>query len=383
MEAIARERERLRGGGGRLSGGNGAGAITDPEPTQLDEPIPGWGPLPIPNGHDTAGARGGRNTLLTAAQEVLLFGMELDRHARRVSLPDLRRQAVQHIQLFERRARSLGVARQQLMWARYGLCTFLDELVAILPKGPGESVRPENWVLDDPYPAGASGISARESTLWQEEDGWGPNAWPTPATAHQADERRRGPLPGPWHEDEGLREEWRRDTGCQDDMSQRESDPEGWTQEAWSQESLLSRFHGETYGGQDFFLILRRVCAEPAQNLDLLELWFVILSLGFEGKYRLDPEGPRKLDQLRELLLALIRSYRGDFQTGLQVGASHSSARTPVRRTVSWRMLAAGGLLCLGLVQGLFHVVLDREYQQLRQELDVLAASVRSGPGGT
>ncbi len=86
---------------------------------------------------------------------------------------------------------------------------------------------------------------------------------------------------------------------------------------AWSQRTLLSIFHNETSGGEKCFLILDRLRQSPAENIEIIELFYICLSLGFEGKYRLTDRGKDQLDQLREELYAIIRRYRGDYERNL------------------------------------------------------------------
>lgn len=86
---------------------------------------------------------------------------------------------------------------------------------------------------------------------------------------------------------------------------------------AWAQRSLLSVFHNETSGGEKCFLILDRLRQTPAENIDILELFYICLSLGFEGKYRLVNQGRDQLDQLREELFAIIRRFRGEYERSL------------------------------------------------------------------
>ncbi len=64
-------------------------------------------------------------------------------------------------------------------------------------------------------------------------------------------------------------------------------------QSDWSTQSLLVTFHREAAGGEKFFQILDRVSGEPQRYRALLELLYVCLALGFEGKYRLDTGAPR------------------------------------------------------------------------------------------
>lgn len=88
-------------------------------------------------------------------------------------------------------------------------------------------------------------------------------------------------------------------------------------QSAWGQRTLLSVYHGETSGGEKCFVILDRMLQAPAENIEMLELYYVCLSLGFEGKYRLMDRGRDKIEALRDDLYRTIRTYRGDFERSL------------------------------------------------------------------
>ncbi|WP_018277137.1 type IVB secretion system protein IcmH/DotU [Teredinibacter turnerae] len=89
------------------------------------------------------------------------------------------------------------------------------------------------------------------------------------------------------------------------------------SESAWAQRSLLSVFHNETSGGEKFFLILDRVRQSPAENIDMLELFYVCLSMGFEGKFRLMSRGRDGIEQIRDDLFSTIRRYRGEYERDL------------------------------------------------------------------
>lgn len=103
-------------------------------------------------------------------------------------------------------------------------------------------------------------------------------------------------------------------------------------QSAWGQRTLLSVYHGETSGGEKCFVILERMMQAPAENIDMLELYYICLSLGFEGKYRLLDRGRDKIEALRDELYRTIRTYRGDFERSL---SSRWQGLGRVRKTLS------------------------------------------------
>jgi type VI secretion system protein ImpK len=89
------------------------------------------------------------------------------------------------------------------------------------------------------------------------------------------------------------------------------------SESSWAQRTLLSAFHNETSGGEKCFLIIDRMRQSPVENLEFLEFSYVLLSLGFEGKYRIHPRGREAIDQIKDELFALVRRYRGEYERSL------------------------------------------------------------------
>lgn len=89
------------------------------------------------------------------------------------------------------------------------------------------------------------------------------------------------------------------------------------SESAWPQRTLLSVFHNETSGGEKFFLILDRMKEQPAENLYILELMYIFLSLGFEGKYKVIHRGREVIEQMRDDLFNIIRRQRGEYERSL------------------------------------------------------------------
>ncbi|MCP3689459.1 MAG: DotU family type IV/VI secretion system protein [Gammaproteobacteria bacterium] len=89
------------------------------------------------------------------------------------------------------------------------------------------------------------------------------------------------------------------------------------SESAWSQRTLLSVFHNESAGGEKFFLILQRMMEYQAENIQILELIYIFLSLGYEGKYRVVNRGRDAIEQLRDELSTSIRRQRGEYERNL------------------------------------------------------------------
>lgn len=100
----------------------------------------------------------------------------------------------------------------------------------------------------------------------------------------------------------------------------------------WSAHSLLVTFHNETWGGEKFFQLLAKLSQNPGQHLDLLELLYFCLALGFEGRYRVLDNGRSQLETLRQRLLRILRGARGEYALALSPHWQDVPAQTQLRR---------------------------------------------------
>ncbi len=108
----------------------------------------------------------------------------------------------------------------------------------------------------------------------------------------------------------------------------------------WERHKLLITFHSEQNGDERFFAILDRIIEDPALHIDLLELLYLCLNYGFEGKYRYQENGRAMLETIIDRLFERIRYQRGDIKkdfTTLQKPAPqtktvqvHKKAHTPL-----------------------------------------------------
>ncbi len=90
-----------------------------------------------------------------------------------------------------------------------------------------------------------------------------------------------------------------------------------WGAGVWGRTSLLVTFHNEASGGERVFVLLQRLAQTPVAQIDLLELIYVILSLGFDGRYRLIENGRTQLATIRERLEQMIRAQRPPIERAL------------------------------------------------------------------
>jgi type VI secretion system protein ImpK len=122
-------------------------------------------------------------------------------------------------------------------------------------------------------------------------------------------------------------------------------------QASWNQQSLLVQFHNETWGGEKVFQLLAKLAQDVPKNINLLELLYCILGLGFEGRYRVIENGRSQLESVRQRLADLITKHRGSVEQELSAHwKSQEVSSQKVRDRVPFWILAAGVAAMLGLV---------------------------------
>jgi type VI secretion system protein ImpK len=123
------------------------------------------------------------------------------------------------------------------------------------------------------------------------------------------------------------------------------------SQSIWASRGLLVSFHKETWGGDKFYSALEKLLTYPAGNLHLLELMYLCLAMGFEGKYRIRDGGRAQLEQIREHLYQTIRAQRQEPEPELSPHWRGVTAqRDPLLHQLPlWVFAGLAGLLLLAL----------------------------------
>ncbi len=142
----------------------------------------------------------------------------------------------------------------------------------------------------------------------------------------------------------------------------------------WSQQSLLSRFHNETWGGEKVFAILSRMEQEPERYRDMLEFIYLCLCLGFEGRYKVMSNGREEYEQIIRGLFDQLQAQRPD-----TAGAPLTQALehvTPARNRFrnGLPVWGVGGffLAAMATVYSLYSMALDERIRDVLSVLDQL-----------
>jgi len=119
----------------------------------------------------------------------------------------------------------------------------------------------------------------------------------------------------------------------------------------WTQQTMVGTFHKETVGGDRFFDLLARLEKDGSTDIDLLEFLYICLSLGFEGRLRVDPRGADKHMQIRAGLARLIRDRRGAIERDLSPhwkGVDKKNQQFSVWKPVWIAVASLAGVLGIG-----------------------------------
>ncbi|MFZ0791072.1 MAG: type IVB secretion system protein IcmH/DotU [Chromatiaceae bacterium] len=145
------------------------------------------------------------------------------------------------------------------------------------------------------------------------------------------------------------------------------------SQSVWAKRGLLISLHNEAWGGEKFFDALERLLAFPSGNLHLLELMYLCLALGFEGRYRVRDGGREQLERVRENLFQTIRSQRGDPERELSPHwRGIREQRDPlIHQLPLWVFIGLAALVLLGLFAA-FTFALSRDSDPVFLSLSAL-----------
>lgn len=144
---------------------------------------------------------------------------------------------------------------------------------------------------------------------------------------------------------------------------------------AWSDNSLLSQFHSETWGGEKVFQIVDRVIAEPAKYLALLKLINMCLLMGFEGKYRVAESGHERLEDLRSNLQQVLREHTASPPAELSSQWRAAMGRAAVHNYVPLWSIFAGAALIVLIGYGFLRWRLSVELTPVEQLIDLIGGS--------
>ena len=152
-------------------------------------------------------------------------------------------------------------------------------------------------------------------------------------------------------------------------------------QSDWSQHPLLVALHREAWGGEKFFEMLDRISQDPARHLDLMELQYLCLAFGFNGKYHVADRGYEKLASIQQELYRKIRGQRSAPPSELSLHwRGLEDRRNPLIRYVPWWVVGVAALAILAIVFTVYYARLAKYSEPVHAELAGIGLEAFSQP---
>jgi type VI secretion system protein ImpK len=119
----------------------------------------------------------------------------------------------------------------------------------------------------------------------------------------------------------------------------------------WARRSLVVQFFRENIGGDRFWQLVDDMLARPTQNIDLIELFHACLAAGFEGRFRIMPDGKSRLQGIMGNLYGAMDHPRSLSQ--LEITRNWRGILAPLRKISLFSQVAlaaaAAALLLLAI----------------------------------
>jgi len=116
----------------------------------------------------------------------------------------------------------------------------------------------------------------------------------------------------------------------------------------WARRSMVVTFFQENIGGDRFWQLVEDMLKNPAQNLDLIELYHACLAAGFEGRFRVEPDGKRRLQEVMARLYAALDHPRT--QQARELVPHWTGENAPPARVGFWSHIALAGAVAAGVL---------------------------------
>jgi type VI secretion system protein ImpK len=116
----------------------------------------------------------------------------------------------------------------------------------------------------------------------------------------------------------------------------------------WARRSMVVSFFQENIGGDRFWQLVQDMIANPRQNADLIELYHACLAAGFEGRFRVMPDGKRRLFEVMQQLYGALEHHRSLSQAEL---VQHwKGEQAPLRKVGLWSYVALAAAIAAGVL---------------------------------
>jgi type VI secretion system protein ImpK len=117
----------------------------------------------------------------------------------------------------------------------------------------------------------------------------------------------------------------------------------------WAERPLQLEYFGDHMAGERFFDLLERIRQKGSRKADLIEVFCIVLILGFQGKFKL--RGREELNNLIRDIVGEVVNYRGGSPSlSPHWRIPEEPAERPPRTIPRWVWLAAASTVALVLI---------------------------------
>jgi type VI secretion system protein ImpK len=153
------------------------------------------------------------------------------------------------------------------------------------------------------------------------------------------------------------------------------------TQSEWAQQTLLVTLHREAWGGEKFFAMLDRITKDPAKHIDLIELQYLCLALGFTGMYQVRDGGRARVAQIQQELYRTIRGQRGVPRPELSLRwRGHEQKGNRLTRYAPWWVVTAAALAIMAVTFTVYYSRLGTAAEPVNTALSRIGNEAFDGP---
>ncbi|WP_261300271.1 type IVB secretion system protein IcmH/DotU [Sphingomonas alpina] len=145
----------------------------------------------------------------------------------------------------------------------------------------------------------------------------------------------------------------------------------------WARRSMVVTFFQENIGGDRFWQLVDDMLRVPHDNLDLVELYHACLAAGFEGRFRVMPDGRRRLHEIMTRLQGALPHVRSLSQ--VELVPDWRGEKAPAAR-IGWSILAlaaAGAAALLLLLYIILRLMLMSSGESPSDRLAALTPDAR------
>lgn len=116
----------------------------------------------------------------------------------------------------------------------------------------------------------------------------------------------------------------------------------------WARRSMVVQFFQENIGGDRFWQLTDDMLRAPADNLDIIELFHACLAAGFEGRFRIMPDGKRRLHEIMARLHGSLQHVRS--LSPIELSPHWRGENAPQQKIGFWNLFALAGAAAAALL---------------------------------